>query len=1026
MSQKINESSILEIGKEHNEEDTRKDKNEDVTEFVEEKSDINQNKKIILTFHDEINKNISEKDNLEEEIVESKNVIEKQTENENFNCILESNTSENEKNKINLVENSLVENQKDNLRKSFESKDNPEKYFIEFTNESNNHFQIEDKSQMKQNDEKNIEYNDGTNKNVNISVDVFEFTEPNSNINNDFENQISEGDFKKSEPESQPKSHSESHLENKEKAVNLELKEEAQVKDRKESGNEIEFNETVEENKIQSLIESHVYNKNKENVDFEFSENKSNQSDNKEIEFKIFNEIENDESKQNIKSEIKTIDHFEQINQQIQFEINQVEEKPYSFPAINDIKHSINLEKNPSNEKDINEEFEFKEVEEKVENMTCENKFELEDIKISENKKSEQDFEFNEVVDEQDVITKENNEQIIDNNMFNANQKVNSDSDDFEFNDVKENDDLKSSFSERQNSKTKFEKNDAEVNRDIDLEFNDAEEQEQEQQEHHEFKQIDSLNHEKIEENQFEKNKQHIEEDFDFNQVEEVSNIGNVEISNKINNEILVQENKIEEDDFEFNEVEENQDDCKNNLNLNLQSQPSETFIQNNINKSKSSVEGKPEKISEFDDEFDFVEEEENTIQLELEQETDDNNPKESASDDFDFVDEAEESPQDSQTKLNPLDQASNQIQFPKIYIGKNSDIISNLFLQFKENYSSGLLPVILYTKPVSDSQPQQIPSKENIENFNLDIDKSNMSLKNIISSIPKFKLEPEINIRSLKVEEITSLPKNFDNLKKNIKGLKLQSTFSEFSNTSIKKLYFKYIDLKNIFQNSQNVVMSESSYKDSNKNLVGDNNLKEFTEEISNFSFNENSNKKNNKYLSNSEDPNLNSEEFNEVEEGGHIKTVLNSNIKLEISSKQKSSALDEIQIPEENEDFNFDNPKSKSSKIVKNKIEIDQALYSIVAPIENYKNEHISEKMDENIDNTEQVSSSQPGYDEDKMIEMLKQLSKNKDSDKNKPDIREEQINDEEFCKVIAALPNYNFMLSRFVEYPDSLFNI
>jgi hypothetical protein len=1138
MSEKIEEHNKEEIIKKDILGDTKKQGNDEIFEFVEENTESHQNEEIKLKDEKEISHIVNAIENSVDENFESKNEIEKKTENEKIDHVPEPNCCENEKNNVNKDEKNQIYKEEQNISNSQENKDNPNKDLFEFTEESNNHIDKEQISLIKDIEEKQTDNYDELNKNDDKNEDVFEFTEdPDTNTIENFkpttENIIeiekTDGSFKEAEPvlqiplenlenskevQNKVEIHENSIKENenkenivlenlnKENPIDVPHIEESSVmhKTENENKNEIEFSKVVEENKLERVVDSSVGDNNKENVDFEFAEEESNQPDSKLLEDKTISPIHIDQSIQDLNQVITPKDEEEEeqskpvssievndneftfpsneekqdsnkneithneenikftTNYKIQendFEFNEVEEQhDLNQNAILDNKVNqviCEQEKIPSDDKVNNdEEFEFKEIienqqehisEEKItssnmdniitnlndnkgvtnhenefneEGIKHENKineiYPQEDIKVSENNKLEEDFEFNEIEEKHEIKTHEINNQNIEISKPDEIKRDNSE--DFEFNDVEENGESKSSDKITQHKQEKVEEK---INGEVDFEFSDVEQNQ-------ETKNLETVNHES-EMNKIAENKKLDEEDFEFNEVEEVTDnqinkhpeINNNEIiSTVVNEEIKKHENKVDEDDFEFNEVEENQDDNQNNILT--QNNASNTLVQNDRVKS-------PAKKAEDDDEFDFVEEEENTIQLNLEDQAEEKKPKASVNDDFDFVEESEESPSEPENNITPSAHVNTQTQFQKIPLGKNSEIISNLFLQYKEKYPSDLIISDKNKYDKNQPQPQQIPSNENIKNFHLDIEKTNLSLKKIISSIPKFKTEPEINIRSLKVEDITSLPKNFENLKKNKKGIKLQNTFSEFSNSSIKKLYFKYIDLKNIYQNSQSVVMSENSNKESINNFAEEKNLKDFKEEVS--PFNENLNGKSNKDLPRTEEHN--SEEFNEVEEGGHVKTVPSSNIKIEVPTKQKSSALDEIQIPEENEDFNFE---KSSNKVVKNKIEIDQALYSIVAPIENLKNEKNDEKIiqtNDNMDNIDnQVQSSQPAYDEDKMIEMLKQLSKNKDSEKIKPERREEEINDEEFSKVIATLPNYNFMLSRFVEYPDSIFNI
>ena len=63
---------------------------------------------------------------------------------------------------------------------------------------------------------------------------------------------------------------------------------------------------------------------------------------------------------------------------------------------------------------------------------------------------------------------------------------------------------------------------------------------------------------------------------------------------------------------------------------------------------------------------------------------------------------------------------------------------------------------------------------------------------------------------------------------------------------------------------------------------------------------------------------------------------------------------------------------------------------------------------------------------------MEMLKKISHKEEKDNKEKDKeisneeKEEDKNDKKLNDIISTLPNYNYLNSKYVEYPDSLFNL
>jgi hypothetical protein len=94
---------------------------------------------------------------------------------------------------------------------------------------------------------------------------------------------------------------------------------------------------------------------------------------------------------------------------------------------------------------------------------------------------------------------------------------------------------------------------------------------------------------------------------------------------------------------------------------------------------------------------------------------------------------------------------------------------------------------------------------------------------------------------------------------------------------------------------------------------------------------------------------------------------------------------------------------------------IEINKDLLSIVMdtkPVETV----IQEKKDEPVESV---------FDESKILEILKGIVK-KDDTTSTTIKTQIEVNDELFEKMLDNIPNYQFMMSKYVEYPDSLFNL
>jgi hypothetical protein len=396
----------------------------------------------------------------------------------------------------------------------------------------------------------------------------------------------------------------------------------------------------------------------------------------------------------------------------------------------------------------------------------------------------------------------------------------------------------------------------------------------------------------------------------------------------KVSENIEKEKEKSAEDYFN-----NNMNDKKLNVSISSEESSEEDIKFKSLEKPK---EEEPEEVFNFCDEdnnnhhnnnedvFEFVEEEDNTKQ---EKPIDDNE------DVFEFVEEAEETnvPQNKQKNEEVFEFVEELVEEPTSHIfeiqNKNSDIISNMLGEYKNKMSKQIN---------KDFEIEDVRSYSNsfISEFYFDVCPSSLSVSKINENLRTFKIEDEMYLRAINVNELLKLSQET-----NTKSEKLNNNFNSIlksiPNNTIHQLYLKLIDLKSVYTNKHSLNASEK---------------------------------------------------------------------------KQKV----EINFPEfEMKDNNIED-ESKQEDIKNDKIEVDQDIFGMLLG-----------KNIEHVKKAEPVVEDVTEINEDKMLEFLKTLKK--PETEHVEDVKSQiQINDEAFTKMIDSLPNYKYVISKFVEYPDSLLNI
>jgi hypothetical protein len=462
--------------------------------------------------------------------------------------------------------------------------------------------------------------------------------------------------------------------------------------------------------------------------------------------------------------------------------------------------------------------------------------------------------------------------------------------------------------------------------------------------------------------------------------------------------------------DFEFNEVEEN-DDINNIDELKAAPDVNPSEAKPIIDKIDPIDENKLTLNKEDeDDDFDFVEEGVNTDNVNktntIEKTEVDKISSKNKNDDFEFVEESEDFSNSNLNEVNNISNLSNQTKSTPTteiksnltkFLGRNSEKIKNLVSEYKSKY-------LKEHKSLSQFEEIKV-SSENISTFHLQIEKSNISMQQFIQSINYFKTESEIALRSVQADDVISMSLNLDSFKNIRKNNKFNDALLEFSNTTVKNLYFKYIDLKRIYNNTMTVSNQESSSPDIIKEITKEDLSDNFT-----ISLTENKTDKTDKTANNDE-----IEKSNQEPNNSKSKELENTP-----SNPIIGLTLDQaIESPFDFRDFTV----TKAPVEKETKIEIDSALFSIVLSETTTKVANNAENPDAE---KEEKGETEEKYDESKILDLLKNMTKNKESQEIIKPYSDEEKNNEEFSKILNELPNYNFLLSKFVEYPDSLFNI
>ncbi len=205
------------------------------------------------------------------------------------------------------------------------------------------------------------------------------------------------------------------------------------------------------------------------------------------------------------------------------------------------------------------------------------------------------------------------------------------------------------------------------------------------------------------------------------------------------------------------------------------------------------------------------------------------------------------------------------------------------------------------------------------------------ISLKNPISNLRYFNNEPEINIKSYMIEELSKLSKNY-NPKLNIKNTIFNQNIMEFSNETIRKLYFKFSDLKMINNRSS-----------SNNSIIHNQNVN------SNINNNHSILSRENNYIENSQNSKMNITQKNEnntQDDNKQLKDKFENN---NIYSNNKNSNLN---VTENNKD-NF-NETININNISNNEIITNKEQY-----LDNVKGLKLLNEKNTDLFNKNQTSS-------------------------------------------------------------------
>lgn len=336
--------------------------------------------------------------------------------------------------------------------------------------------------------------------------------------------------------------------------------------------------------------------------------------------------------------------------------------------------------------------------------------------------------------------------------------------------------------------------------------------------------------------------------------------------------------------------------------------------------------------------------------------------------------------------------------------VSKNLDLIKSLTSEYKEKY----IDTKLYEDQTSADEEIKV-GVEFITDFHLDVEKNNTSISSFIENLNNFNSIPEVGIKTLGVEDILSLARvqNQNISTSSLSYNRFSNLLSEVPKTTIQNLYFKLIDIKNIYLSSihpssynqkQGIELESSNPNEEAQGGITDRDKKDTG---SNYSASP------------------------EKAASG----LVDNRVGVSAAIGRSSSKAIPVEKPtagaaHDDEDFDFrdDNVDDKDyNRTASTQIQIDSDLYSIVLG-----GNSIQQTQSEKQENRTSKEDNTPSVlDENKMLELLRHVGVKNEGKPSDATIHKD-VKQEEFNKLIADLPNYKFMISRFVEYPDSLFNI
>ena len=385
------------------------------------------------------------------------------------------------------------------------------------------------------------------------------------------------------------------------------------------------------------------------------------------------------------------------------------------------------------------------------------------------------------------------------------------------------------------------------------------------------------------------------------------------------------------------------------------------------------------------DDDFDFVDEQESPAEESKPKEQ----PTESNDDEgFDFVEE-DDTPSQKEQKKEP----SPQPVISSIAPSSNSSKLNDLLLSYKTKH----------LKPSSKEKKEMnsdYKATTHIIDNSFDNISTTYSIKTLYETASNFKMSPKVEVR----------PFTYETMMKSVqKSEKMMNSSTRRNVFNSDNIFVKNVELQsNEFFNSLYINLGKINAL-FNKDLPIQEEINEYVEPIKEDNpINQNSIKVPNEENIKPIEPPLTKMEKTptlQVMKGDNDENIDDDFVYEEDDQPQSNNIKPEepiIDIPNTNVIVE-EKPKEEP------KIEISQDLLSLLSgPIKEEK------------------------FDENKMMEMLKKISHKEEKDNKEKDKeisneeKEEDKNDKKLNDIISTLPNYNYLNSKYVEYPDSLFNL